>query len=233
MMVIACTDKKIAQQLNLPLVDVTREGYDFLLISTPEGLSLQRNDSAKTRLILDFVGGELGYRRLHGGGELLVKAIGLNKTPGLTVIDATAGLGRDAFILACHSGKVTLLERNPIIAALLDDALQRLALQETLALTLIHTDSFMYLQQLTALPDVIYLDPMYPEKKKSALVKKEMQFLQQILTEPDTPENLLPLALTKAKHRVVVKRPNYADHLAGLLPNYSVKSKNHRFDIYN
>lgn len=230
---VACADKTIALQLGLSVVDDMRPEYDFLLINTPTGLSLQKNDDVKTQLTVDFLAGELAYRRFHGGGELLIKAVGLNKTKNLTILDVTAGLGRDAFIMACHGGQVTLLERNKIIAALLQDALQRLALQEKLGLLLIQTDSLQYLQQLSDLPDVIYLDPMYPEKRKSALVKKEMQFLQQIITEPDNAEDLLQLALTKAKSRVVVKRPNYAGHLAGLVPNYSVKSKNHRFDIYN
>jgi len=205
--------------------------YDFILLKTPDDLSLIKQGKPKSTLKIDFTSGELQYRRHKGGSELLIKAIGLNKQPGLQIIDATAGLGRDAFIMACHGAHVLMLEKNPLIALLLQDALMRLN-EEAISLGLIQEDSINYLSHLNDLPDVIYLDPMFPERQKSALVKKEMQFLQQILFEDDQTEQLLQTALKKSKNRVVVKRPNYAGYLGNKEPSYSLKSKANRFDVY-
>lgn len=221
----------LAALLNLPVVEPNDTKYDFILLKTPIELSLVRQQEPKTTLKIDFSSGQLQYRRAKGGSELLVKAVGLNKHKNLNIIDATAGLGRDAFVMACHGGKVTMLEKNPLIAVLLEDALSKL-MDDKLQLNLIKDDSMEYLKNLMILPDVIYLDPMFPERPKAALVKKEMQFLQQILIEDQQPELLLKIALKKALKKVVVKRPNYAEFLDAKKPSYSLKSKSNRFDVY-
>lgn len=221
----------LAAQLSLPVVSPDSTQYDFILLKTSTQLSLIRQLKPKATLTIDFSSSQLQYRRAKGGSELLTKAVGLNKNKNLNIIDATAGLGRDAFIMACHGGKITMLEKNPLVAILLEDALNKL-MDERLKLKLIKSDSIEYLKGLIALPDVIYLDPMFPERQKSALVKKEMQFLQQILIEDQQPELLLAIALKKATKKVVVKRPNSAEFLGAIEPSYSLKSKANRFDIY-
>jgi len=222
----------IAAQLGYPLVDINNKDYEFLLLNTEKGLCLCQSDNIKICLHVDFLAGKLNYRRHKGGAELLLKATGINKNRNLNILDATAGLGRDAFIMACRGAKVTMLERHPIIALLLEDALNRLKAVETIALHLIQADSISYMKDLNELPDVIYLDPMYPGKHKSALVKKEMQFLQALIVNTYDEDKLLFTALEKAKKRVVVKRPKAAAFLGENKPSFSLSSKNHRFDVY-
>lgn len=151
--------------------------------------------------------------------------------PDMTILDVTAGWGRDAALLAQYGAKVIMLERQPIMAALLNDGLQRLS-PGRLDLSCIHQDACQYLAQLSPsnYPDIIYMDPMHPERQKSALVKKDMQALQQLLG-PDTDViELLFLARTKAKKKVIVKWPQRLPAL--LPPNISLEGKTVRFDIY-
>ena len=80
--------------------------------------------------------------------------------------------------------------------------------------------------------DVVYLDPMFPHRKKSALVKKEMRVFQQLLGSDDDADSLLAPARELAGKRVVVKRPAYAEPLADVPPAMAITSKKHRFDVY-
>lgn len=193
-------------------------------------------------LYIDFSSGAANFRRLHGGGrgQAIAKAIGL-KTYGLplTVIDATAGLGSDAFVLACLGCEVILIERNPQIAALLNDALTRGAQDQNIAqfisnMRLIHGDAREILTTLTAeqYPDVVYLDPMFPERNKSALVKKELRLLKDLVGEDPDQDQLLNIALRAARKRVVVKRPRIAPYLNNQQPQHSYIGKANRFDVY-
>ncbi|MCA9466306.1 MAG: class I SAM-dependent methyltransferase, partial [Nitrospira sp.] len=93
-------------------------------------------------------------------------------------------------------------------------------------------ESRQILQQLPFEPEVIYLDPMFPHKEKSALVKKDMRVLQEVVGPDEDADELFTIARTVATNRVVVKRPDYADFLSGLKPQTSIKTKKHRFDIY-
>ncbi|MGB0911899.1 MAG: class I SAM-dependent methyltransferase [Nitrospirales bacterium] len=189
---------------------------------------------------IDFVSGRAEYRRKYGhaGGEAISRAVGVKKGHRPNVVDATAGLGRDAFVLATLGCCVHMIERCEEIAKLLDDALHRAAndkkigplIHEKLSLTC--GDSRQVLQQVPFEPEVIYLDPMFPPKEKSALVKKEMRILQKLVGQDEDADELLNIALTIATNRVVVKRPGSADFLAELKPNTSIKSKKHRFDLY-
>lgn len=222
---------------------------NFALVLNADHLTLQQLDLPKQGAIcVDFVQGTLAHRRKFGGGrgEAIAKAVGIKKDYLPTVLDATAGLGRDAFVLAAIGCKVYLLERNPVVAALLEDGLRR-AYQDT------EIGAFMQ-ERMQLLPslqiadllnsentelcliqqavDVVYLDPMYPHKPKSALVKKEMRAFQQLVGADLDADFLLPPALSIAKKRVVVKRPDYADFLAEKKPHFSHTTKNHRFDIY-
>lgn len=211
------------------------------LVLTPENLQLRKLDEPKLGgIFVDFVSGAMAHRRKFGGGrgEAVAKAVGIKKEYLPDVIDATAGLGRDAFVLAALGCHVRMLERHPVVAALLDDGLQRGYqdaeigpwLQERMSL--IHTSSITALSEITPAPDVIYLDPMYPHRQKSALVKKEMRVFQSLVGADDDADALLAPAIALAKRRVVVKRPDYAEPLAGQKAPSAVTTKSHRFDIY-
>jgi 16S rRNA (guanine1516-N2)-methyltransferase len=207
----------------------------FCLVQTATHLELQDQEHPEyTPLFIDFNAGKAKYRREHRGSELLLKALGKNKT-SRTIIDATAGLGRDAFVLACAGYSVMMLERSPIIGALLVDALQRAAhipdLIETVQrLTFTLGDATEILKTQTA--DIIYLDPMFPKRKKTAAVKKEMVILQDLLTAQADDTALLPAALNAARHRVIVKRPLHAPALTEAKPDLCYKGKASRFDVY-
>ncbi|XKM12732.1 class I SAM-dependent methyltransferase [Orbaceae bacterium ac157xtp] len=215
---------------------------DIFKLSNAQGyLELLKIDEPKLGgIYVDFVTGTMAHRRKFGGGrgEAVAKAVGIKGDYLPTVIDATAGLGRDAFVLASLGCKVTLFERNPVVSALLNDGLTRAYLDHEMGayfqahLTLIPQSSFTALTQLNEQPDVVYLDPMFPHRQKSALVKKEMRVFQHLVGSDLDADNLLDIARKVAKKRVVVKRPDYADFLAGQKPVSSIKTKNHRFDIY-
>lgn len=211
------------------------------LVLTPENLQLRKIDEPKLGgIFVDFVSGAMAHRRKFGGGrgEAVAKAVGIKKGYLPDVIDATAGLGRDAFVLAALGCRVRMLERHPVVAALLDDGLQRgyqdaeigTWLQQRMSL--IHASSITALSEVIDPPDVIYLDPMYPHRQKSALVKKEMRVFQSLVGADDDADSLLEPAIALAKRRVVVKRPDYAEPLAGKKAPSAITTKSHRFDIY-
>jgi len=191
-----------------------------------------------------FHNAAMTYRRMQGGGkrQMIAKAVGLKNNPCPYVLDATAGLGKDAFVLASVGCRVTLLERIPCIHALLEDALERAhyfgaaedpSLLEILnRMQLMCTDSISYMNTSTESPDVIYLDPMFPKRTKSAQVKKEMQVFQKLIGADGDAASLLKSALQFAKHRVVVKRPRTAAPLSELDPSYSLNGKRNRYDVY-
>jgi 16S rRNA (guanine1516-N2)-methyltransferase len=191
-------------------------------------------------LEVDFSSKALRFRQQAATtrNEAIAKAVGLKKNKACKIIDTTAGLGTDAFILASLGADVILLERSNTIATLLRKGLERLDQTEIRSrMQLIETEACDYLSGLTLnkYPDVIYCDPMFPERQKSALVKKEMRYLQTILSQETfvyNEEALLKVALEKAKTRVVVKRPRLAPCLAGPKPSFSQPYKSNRFDIY-
>ncbi|MGE9552562.1 16S rRNA (guanine(1516)-N(2))-methyltransferase RsmJ [Erwinia amylovora] len=217
------------------------DGAVMALVMTPTHLELRKRDEPKLGgIFVDFVEGPMAHRRRFGGGrgEAVAKAVGIKGSYLPAVIDATAGLGRDAFVLASLGCRVQMLERHPVVAALLDDGLQR-GYQNTEIggwlrerLTLIHASSLAALGDISEKPDVVYLDPMYPHKQKSALVKKEMRVFQTLVGADEDADGLLAPARQLAKKRVVVKRPDYAPPLAGVTTQSAVVTKSHRFDIY-
>lgn len=224
----------LASAFHLALIDSIPIDLPYYLYLTTERLELHHLTNKP--IYVDFVGGILGYRRRHGGGrkQTLAKAIGLKHGATPTVVDATAGLGRDAFVLASLGCHVKMLERSPVVAALLHDGLQRAEAITTDNLSLIYYDAEDWLSktQTHQAPDVIYLDPMYPQRKKSALVKKEMRLFRNIVGEDLDAPALLEVALACAARRVVVKRPKWATSLGEKKPSFYIKSENTRFDIY-
>lgn len=211
------------------------------LVLTPERLELRKRDEPKLGAIfVDFVGGTMAHRRKFGGGrgEAVAKAVGIKGSYLPDVVDATAGLGRDAFVLASLGCKVRMLERNPVVAALLDDGLARGYRDAEIGpwlrerMTLLHASSLTALSELSPKPEVVYLDPMYPHKQKSALVKKEMRVFQGLVGPDEDADGLLEPARRLATKRIVVKRPDYAPPMADIAAQAAVVTKSHRFDIY-
>lgn len=204
-------------------------------------LELRKLDEPKLGAVyVDFVTGTMAHRRKFGGGrgEAVAKAVGIKGNYLPTVIDATAGLGRDAFVLAALGCKVRLVERHPVVHLLLQDGLKR-AYADVEIGTMMQANmqllDIAHIQELNSSEegaDVVYLDPMYPHKQKSALVKKEMRIFQHLIGADLDADMLLEPALLLAQKRAVVKRPNYADFLAKKTPHFSHQTKNHRFDIY-
>ena len=194
-------------------------------------------------LSVDFVSGKAAHRRQFGGGrgQLVAKACGLTKGITPSVVDATAGLGRDAFVLASLGAPVLMIERVAAIAALLQDGLTRAAVAEETAaiaarMCLRHGDAAEQLVALVAeaefAPQVIHLDPMFPHREKSALVKKEMRVFRELAGDDDDAPRLLEAALEVATHRVVVKRPRKAPPIAGPAPQHTLEGKTSRYDLY-
>ena len=227
----------LAARLGLPLSGEA----GFALQLGPQGLQLlDLAPGAPGAVRADFLEGASAHRRLFGGGsgQMIAKAVGLKPGVRPRVLDATAGLGRDAFVLAQLGCTLDLIERQPIVAELLADALSRaqddpevgpivarmhLRVGDAIALMRAWTD---------AVPEVIYLDPMFPERDKSALVKKEMRLFKTLVGGDDDAPELLEEALALASHRVVVKRPRKAPVVTGRPPSHALEGKSSRYDIY-
>lgn len=173
--------------------------------------------------------------------ELLVRAArlrgaGAPATP--TALDATAGLGEDSLLLAAAGFSVTLCERDPVIAALLRDALRRAREQPALAplvdrMRLVCGDSVVELRRRAdagEAPDVVLLDPMFPARQKSASVKKKLRMLQLLERPCDDEEALMRAAIGARPRKVVVKRPVKGPVLAGVKPAYTLAGKAVRYD---
>ena len=186
----------------------------------------------------------MAHRHQFGGGrgQAIAKAVGLKSGNTPSILDTTAGLAGDAFALATLECSITMIERSAVLFLLITDALERASLSDTFTPIIeqgfiaINRDANDYIkEQLSGdndAPDVIYIDPMYPDRKKSALVKKDMQILQKLHGEDGNAAELLDNALRYAKKRVVVKRPLHAETLSEKKPNTCIKSKKTRYDIY-
>ncbi len=215
-------------------------GFDL-----PEGLELRREQDGLTlagsgmELRQDFRKMLPRVRRNRLGRELLVRAARVRSLEGApTCMDATAGLGEDSFLLAAAGFEVTLRERDPVIAALLEDALARALDDPDLAdiAARMHVragDSIEALRALATPPDVVYLDPMFPERRKSAAVKKKFQLLHRLERpcEDSEGEELLAAAIAARPRKVVVKRPVKGPYLANVKPSHSVTGKAVRYDV--
>ncbi|MDG6778515.1 class I SAM-dependent methyltransferase [Thiomicrorhabdus sp. zzn3] len=253
--------KVLSERLQLPLIATmpAQKALDNTLLLSWYREKNQTDDTpAKLGLFsafsgpvsIDFTGGKKQHRRQFGGGkgQPLARAIGLGSYDAPSVLDATAGMGGDAFVFATLGCQVTMVERSPIVAALLEDALNRARQPVENAdnppedqelkgiiqrLSLVNADAADYLLSQKPEVDVIYLDPMYPEKKKSASAKKEMKVLQHLLGPDLDSERLLDAALHTARLRVVVKRPAKAPTIAGIQPTAQINSPNTRYDLYS
>ncbi|MCK2184764.1 class I SAM-dependent methyltransferase [Halomonas getboli] len=246
MSAVAADDAALAARWGLPGADALASGEAPPLRLGREGgrLVLAGDPTVYGKpLSVDFVEGKAAHRRRFGGGrgQLIAKACGLGKGVTPSVVDATAGLGRDAFVLATLGAEVLMVERVAAIAALLEDGLARamadLDTAEIAArLRLAHGDASRELADLVAAsdvtPQVVHLDPMFPHREKSALVKKEMRLFRELAGDDADAPRLLEAALDVATHRVVVKRPRKAPPIEGPAPRHVLEGKTSRYDLY-
>ena len=215
-----------------------------VLLLRSEGLGLLAAPEDEALWIkADFCDAGTRYRLAQGGGnEMIAKAVSLKGQPKPTVLDCTAGLGMDAYVLAALGCEVTLLERNLIVHALLKDAIKRAqgandpqiaaAIARMELLEPSNAAAYLESYQGKALASVLYLDPMFPLRKKSAQVKKAMQIFHTIVGDDTDAGALLPLALGAAGNRVVVKRPRHAPFLKGQPASHSLEGQRNRYDVY-
>lgn len=222
-------DNKVFEEANACL-----SATEFELLTFDDKLALF-SPEIKKPFFIDFLAGAIRHRRHYGGGkgQMLARACAIKQRP--LVLDMTAGLGRDAYVLACLGARVQLVERNPVVYLLLQDAIKRLNAADALP------EDQMVLHYADALhsgviedinPDVIYLDPMHPERTGTALVKQDMQLLQRLVGADIDKAALLSRALKLALKRVVLKWPLKARYLSALRPSLEYRGKSTRYEVY-
>ena len=224
------------------LAQCTGEGEAFVFVLDSDGLVLHAvGGVSRLSIRADFHRSTVTYRRKQGGGkgQMIAKAVGVRSGVYPWVLDATAGLGSDAFVLASLGCRMRLLERVPAVRALLEDGMtqarcfgvkQDAGLVEVLdRMTLVEVDSLNYLREVS---ESVYLDPMFPVRIKSAMVKKEMRVFHSLVGQDTDADGLLTAALSCARYRVVVKRPRIAPALAGPSPGHVLEGKSNRYDVY-
>lgn len=240
----------LARKLALPFLGIVSPKevaeFPFVLELGPALQLCATGRKAPGPVLVDFVSGAAAHRRKFGGGkgQQVAKAVGIRSGFYPQVLDATAGLGRDAFVLASLGCEVRMLERNPVVYALLEDGLRRLRdaalddvelapIAERLSLVerVDSAAAWLAAQAGESLP-VVYLDPMFPSRDKSAKVKKEMVAFHQLVGTDEDADDLLAPALAACYYRTVVKRPRLAPYLAERKPSLSFEGKSGRFDIY-
>jgi len=234
----------LAEKLHLPFFDNPLKHKGIYLIYTDHHLELRENlhlEKTTIRpLFIDFIKGKNGYRRLQNPtiNQPLARAVGIKPGFRPSVLDGTAGLGGDGYALACLGCNVTMVERSHVLGALLEDGLERGLNNDGVGkiirerLTLIVADTREILKTIFPRPFSIYLDPMYPKRRKSALNKIEMRILRALVGDDLDGPTLLHCALERAVNRVVVKRPKEAPILAGSPPTRQILMKSSRFDVY-
>jgi len=190
-------------------------------------------------LRIDFVKGPVAHRLRFGGGrgQDLAKAMGLREGKTPMIVDATAGLGRDSFLLASLGAQVTLIERSEEMHSLLVQGMKRAVreggqLREIIGrMTLLKGDALNLIPELSA--EAILIDPMHPERKNSALVKLELRQVREIVGTDDDAADLVRLAIAHARKRVVLKWPAKADPLEGVQKcTHQIIGKTTRYDVF-
>ena len=193
----------------------------------------------EAELKIDFVTGAVGHRLRFGGGrgQDLAKAMGLRagKTP--MIVDATAGLGRDSFLLASLGAQVILIERSEKMHALLVEGMNRAENEGGEFREIIGRMSLMKGDAKDLIPELsgeaILIDPMHPLRQKSALVKRELRQVREIVGTDDDAADLVRIALAHAQNRVVLKWPAKADPIDGLKAcTHQILGKTTRYDVF-
>lgn len=246
--VLCCTAEPTTAELELaaalPAIligaDANIPHSDFCLRFERRGLTLTLNESsAPGGLCIDFGDPDLTRRtRDKLKQQNLCRAAGFKGNQQLRILDATAGLGKDAWLLANAGAIVMMLERSPVVFALLQDGIARGITQGAAMASILERMQLQhgdFLHTTVALPkyDVVYLDPMFPSTSKTARAKKDMYLLQRLLGENACDElSLLTKAREIAERRVVVKRAKLSAFLAGVKPDVQFKGSTNRFDVY-
>ena len=213
--------------------------YATLLKKIDGRLTYLPFESEKSGVFVDFEGQKLMHRvRDRAKVQSLSKAVGLKKQKDLKVFDATAGFGKDAFFLASLGCEVRLLERDPIMFELLEDGFSRArrsssrTVVEIIERMSLFEGDFLKANLQNGVWDTVYLDPMFPKARKSALVKKDMQVLQTLVTDDGSGSQMLAHAKRFARNRVVVKRGKSSPFLSEAEPDIQYSGSSHRFDVY-
>ena len=232
--------KDLARRLDLPLLDALDPRFSHLLTLRNARLELHSIGVKRSPLSVDFLSGPAYYRFLHDRriGQPLAKAVGIKRGYRPTVLDGTAGFGEDGFVLASLGCKVTMIERSPVVWALLADAIARTAENQTIGtifarhVILKLADTVVYLSTCDDIYDSVFLDPMYPSTPKSSLNKQRMRMLRELVGDDQDGPELLTAALQVARTRVAVKRPIRSASLDGRKPSFTIAGKSSRYDIY-
>ncbi|ABM62838.1 class I SAM-dependent methyltransferase [Halorhodospira halophila] len=232
-----------AEQLGVPVLEHRpQEGSGVILLADePPALQLLGR-RAPGPVAIDFTDHQL-QRRVAGSTlrrDPLARAVGLHRRPQTAVVDATAGLGHDGWVLAALGARMTWIERSPVLAALLDAALERARANaqhaDTATRVRLHPGDLCHLlPELDATSrEVVYIDPMYPDGSTRGAVGRPAQVLRALHADARGPDEdqLLAAALGHATRRVVVKRPQRAAPVAGPPPSRSVAGRAVRFDVY-
>ncbi|MBF0271763.1 MAG: class I SAM-dependent methyltransferase [Magnetococcales bacterium] len=229
----------LAARFALPLLAWNETGDRLVLNVTRERWELVERVRGRGQPVgVEFSAAIAQARRQEGLRQTLARAVGLKSGVRPQVLDATPGLGRDAFVLAALGCRVEMVERSPVIHALLENGLQRAlqaGLPEAERLTLALGEAKERLGRSGdgfLAPEVVYLDPMHPERTKAALVKKEMRQLRAVVGDDPDAEALLHTALQGARQRVVVKRPRLSPPLADKTAHAVVTGRTVRYDLY-
>lgn len=232
---------KINQEISLKELNKINkfEDFDYIFLKENDILYLKNCNSLLPAICCDFEDKTLSYRlNTSGKNQELLRACGVNKNQNMTIVDATAGMGKDSFILASFGVKMIMIEQNKLIYLLLKDGIERgqnsenLKIQEICKnMILYNENSIDFLQKLNTDIDCVYLDPMFTKTNGKSLVKKEMQLFHELAFYGDN-EKLFNIAFEKVKNRVVVKRMINAELLIDKKPNYQIKGKTIRYDVY-
>lgn len=235
----------LADKLALPICTSADSTFKYHLVYTDHRLELHHNPHLLNFNVLpvfvDFLQNRAVHHRLSSTTtkDPLPKAVGIKPGKRPYVVDATAGMGMDGMQLSWLGCKVTLIERSPIVHALLQDGLERARQHKDLGsiidhnISLLAGDSTDLLLDLPSPPHTVVVDPMYPDTTKGPRNKKEMRILRDIVGKDDDTDKLFTTALQVARNRVVLKRPKHAPVLDKFpLPSHQIVMKSGRFDVY-
>lgn len=233
--------ENLARHLKLPIFSDPAASYSFILTLNNGRLELQKAGPARSSpLFVDFLSGPGYYRFVHNRtiNQPLARAVGIKSGYRPHVLDATAGFGQDGFVLASLGCTVTMIERSPIIWALLEDGVSRAGHDDRLRqifsqrISLHLGDSREFIEATDANFETIYLDPMYPASTRSPLNKQKMRLLREVVGSDTDASPLLEAALHRAARRVTVKRPAKAEALTAREPSFSISARSSRYDVY-
>jgi 16S rRNA (guanine1516-N2)-methyltransferase len=228
-----------AERLQLPLLMRLEQvaAPVALVVSDTEAWLQQTGPGAAGPVRVDFSDPGMQYRRKGGQNELLGRAVGVKAARHPAVFDATAGLGRDAYVLADLGCDVTLCERSPVLAFLLEEAIAAAGISAQSevrdAANRMHLTAGDARDQVIEVGQVIYLDPMFPDRRSSAAVRKDLATLQQLhgVEQAEEADAMLEWALQQPASRIVVKRPPKAPRLADMKVSHAITGKAVRFDV--